>query len=139
MKQLKSKSFAYLVASIALLFVFSLNAQSASAQTKKSKKSASKKSSSKKTTAKKSTKKSSSKKSEITGRLPHHYGKLELKDEQREKIYKIQAKYADKIAKLQKELDALKGKVDTESQKVLTTTQRRNLAKFKAEAAKARK
>ncbi len=134
MKQFKSTKLAFGFAFLAMLFVLSVSAPSLSAQTKSSKKSSTKKTKAKKSSAKKTT----TKKSEISGRLPYHYGKLKLSDEQREKIYKIQARYADKLEKLQKEMLALKKKIDSETQKVLTTTQRRNLSKFKSDAAKAK-
>ena len=138
MRLLTSKRLPILIAFVAMLTVLSFSAPTLSAQAKSSRKTTQKK---KPTRKKSSTKKKTSekKKSERTGRLPNHFGKLKLKDEQREKIYKIQARYTDKITKLRKELESLRAKADSESKKILTKAQRRDLAKLTSAAEKAKK
>ncbi len=67
----------------------------------------------------------------ITGRLPNHYGKLVDKT-QREKIYAIQAKYAEKIKLLQEQLKEIQLKRDTEIRDVLTAEQQKKLGELMA-------
>src|SRR5579871_2562214 len=57
------------------------------------------------------------------GRLPHNYGKLDLSEEQREKIYGIQAQHQEAIEKLEKQLESLKDKQAAEVYAVLTAPQ----------------
>lgn len=57
------------------------------------------------------------------GRLPDHYGKLALSDEQREKVYTLQAQYEGQIQQLERQLAELKAKEQTALLGVLTTTQ----------------
>lgn len=71
------------------------------------------------------------------GRLPAHYGKLGISSEQRSKIYGVQATYKKQIADLQKQIDGLKAKQDTEVQAVLTADQKKKLDEILAEAKKA--
>ncbi|NQV24724.1 MAG: hypothetical protein HQ518_10175 [Rhodopirellula sp.] len=71
------------------------------------------------------------------GRLPAQYGKLGLSDEQRDKIYGVQATYRKQIDDLQKQIDALKEKQDTEVQGVLTADQKKKLEELLADAKKA--
>ena len=81
----------------------------------------------------KSTKRATAKKtSQTKGRLPYFYGQLELTEEQREKVLKVVDKNAAKIAKLEKELRELREKQAADCEKLLTTTQRRALAKLRA-------
>ena len=56
------------------------------------------------------------------GRLPMYYGDV-VSQKQREQIYGIQAKYADQIEQLQKQLDELKASRDAEVEAVLTPEQ----------------
>lgn len=74
----------------------------------------------------------------IKGRVPAHYGKLNLSTEQRNKIYKIQADYKSQIDSLKKQLAELNKKRNTEYLAVLSTEQKTNLEKFVAEASKRR-
>ena len=69
------------------------------------------------------------------GRLPNHYGKLELSPEQRDKIYKIQADYQPQIDSLKKQLDKLNKKRNTEYETILSASQKTNLEKLLTEAA----
>ncbi|QDU51000.1 hypothetical protein [Gimesia panareensis] len=57
-------------------------------------------------------------------RLPNHYGKLNLSDTQRDKIYKIQTDYKSQIDSLKKQLAELNAKKDAECAEVLTTSQK---------------
>jgi hypothetical protein len=61
------------------------------------------------------------------GRLPMYYAPV-VSEKQREQIYAIQAKYADQIEQLQKQLDELKERRDGEVEAVLSPEQ---LAKVK--------
>jgi len=60
------------------------------------------------------------------GRLPAHFGKFVDKP-QREKIYSIQAKYADKIEDLQEQLKDVMLQRDKEIREVLTSEQQKQL------------
>lgn len=84
-----------------------------------------------KTTAKET--KITSKKSK--GRVPPHYGKLNLTQEQKDKIYAIKAGYKTQIDSLKKQLADLNQKQNTECETVLTSEQKANLAKILAEVA----
>lgn len=81
-------------------------------------------------------KKSVSKK--LKGRLPNHYGKLNLSTEQRTKVYQIQADYKSQIASLKKQLAELNKKQNTECAAVLTGTQKSTLDKILADVASKR-
>lgn len=47
------------------------------------------------------------------GVLPQNWGKLGLSDEQKQKVYKVQNEYDQKIASLEKQLKDLKAQVQT--------------------------
>ena len=70
------------------------------------------------------------------GRLPSNYGKLELSDEQRDKIYGIQARHHGAIDKLEKQLEDLKGKRAAEFYAVLTKPQQTKLNELNSAAKK---
>lgn len=70
------------------------------------------------------------------GRVPAYYGQVGLSDEQREKIYSIQASYNEKIAALKKQIDSLTQQRDTEVEGVLTETQKKQLDELRAAAKK---
>jgi hypothetical protein len=74
-----------------------------------------------------------------THRVPPGYAKLGLTDQQKEAIYKIQAKYYPQIQALEKQVDALRAKRESEFESILTTPQKKRLAEQeqqkKAEAA----
>ncbi|WP_165225548.1 hypothetical protein [Aquisphaera insulae] len=77
-----------------------------------------------------------------THRVPPGFSKLNLSDEQKEAIYKIQAKYYSQIQKLEKEADDLRDKREKECEAVLKPAQKRHLAeleKEKKDAAAARR
>lgn len=71
------------------------------------------------------------------GRLPAQYGKLGLSAEQRTKVYSVQANYKKQIDELQKQIDALKTKEDTEVEAVLTADQKKKLDELLAASKKA--
>jgi hypothetical protein len=83
-----------------------------------------------------------------THRVPPGFAKLGLTDQQREAIYKVQARYYPEIQRLEKQVDAVRAKREAECEAVLTPAQKRLLAqqeqqkkaaaeKKKADAAKA--
>lgn len=63
----------------------------------------------------------------VKGVLPANWGKLGLTDEQKQKVYKVQAEYADKIDDLEAKIKELKGKQRTEMEKVLSDEQKKRL------------
>ncbi|HIK94109.1 MAG TPA: hypothetical protein EYG03_19365 [Planctomycetes bacterium] len=56
-------------------------------------------------------------------RLPTYYGRLKLKDEQKEEIYELKEKYGSQIDELQEQLAELKEEQAEEIKDVLTRTQ----------------
>jgi hypothetical protein len=68
--------------------------------------------------------------SKVKGVLPANWGKLGLTDEQKQKVYKVQADYNDKIGALEKQLKDLKATEKTEMEKVLTDAQKARLAEI---------
>lgn len=82
------------------------------------------------------TTKSTAKKSK--GRVPPHYGKLNLTKEQKDKIYQIQGNYKSQIDSLKKQLAELNSKRKAECKTVLTPEQKSKLEKFQSEAASKR-
>lgn len=75
---------------------------------------------------------------EFRGRLPQHYSGI-VTEGQRREIYKIQERFAAKIAELQAQLDALKKERDDEVEGVLTAAQIKRLAKAREEGSAKRK
>lgn len=69
-------------------------------------------------------------------RLPNHYGKLNLTDTQREKIYKIKTDYKAQIDSLKKQLAELDAKQDAECEAVLTPSQKSILGEIHAQIEK---
>lgn len=89
--------------------------------------------------AKKDETKKEDKKDETTGKakgtLPPYWREIGLSDNQKQEVYKIQAKYNEKIDKLEAEIKELKGKMTDERFKLLTAEQKKNLeAIIKAKA-----
>ncbi|WP_339729302.1 hypothetical protein [uncultured Gimesia sp.] len=80
--------------------------------------------------------KTTSKKSK--GRVPPHYGKLDLTQEQKDKIYSIKANYKSQIDSLKKQLAELNKKQKTECETVLTSEQKTKLAKILTDVANKR-
>ena len=78
---------------------------------------------------------------DVMHRVPQGYSKLGLTDQQREKIYKIQADYYPKIQDLEKKVQDLRDRREKAFEAVLTAPQKRMLAdaeqQRKAEAKKA--
>ena len=69
-------------------------------------------------------------------RLPNHYGKLNLTDDQREKIYKIQKDYKAQIDSLKKQLAEIDAKKDAECAEVLSASQKTILGEILAQIEK---
>lgn len=67
----------------------------------------------------------------VKGKLPNNFGKLDLSDEQRQTIYKIQDKYDDEINRLEAKLKELKGTRQKEVEGVLTKEQQSRLKLLK--------
>lgn len=67
------------------------------------------------------------------GRLPAYYKDV-VTEEQRDKIYTIQAKYAKQLEDLQSQIDAARSKLNDEIEGLLSADQKEKLAKLKAEA-----
>jgi Spy/CpxP family protein refolding chaperone len=63
----------------------------------------------------------------VKGQLPQGWGKIGLTDEQKQKVYKIHAKYNDQIDKLEAQIKELKEKRDHERYDVLTAEQKKRL------------
>ena len=79
---------------------------------------------------------------DVTHRVPAGYSKLGLTDQQKEKLYKIQAEYYPKIQALEKQVTSLREKREKEFESVLTAPQKRLLAEAeqqKKAAAEAKK
>jgi Spy/CpxP family protein refolding chaperone len=70
---------------------------------------------------------------DLKGRLPTYYAQIVTED-QRQRIYQIQASYDPKIDALKAELDALVAKRDAEIRDVLSPAQQRRLDARIAEA-----
>jgi hypothetical protein len=60
----------------------------------------------------------------VKGTLPANWGKLSLSEEQKQKVYKIQGDYHDKIAALEKQVKDLKATEKSEMEKVLSDAQK---------------
>ena len=73
----------------------------------------------------------------ITRRLPPYYGEV-VTQEQRERIYAIQAKIAEQVLKLREQLETLESQQKMEIDGVLTVEQRQQVIKL-AEDAKAKR
>ncbi len=74
-----------------------------------------------------------SKEDGLKGRLPPYYADL-VDEEQRKKIYEVQAQHNPEIKKMKEALDAAVAKRDTAIASVLTPAQKDKLAKLQAEA-----
>ena len=73
------------------------------------------------------------------GRLPANYGKLNLTEPQKTKIYGLQAQYDDQLDALEKQIATLKGKRDQEVEAVLNGDQRKVLSSLVDAAKNAKK
>ena len=65
-------------------------------------------------------------------RVPTYFSKVGLTPEQREEIYAVRAKHAEKIEALQKQIDEMKAKEMAECEAVLVESQKKLLAEFRA-------
>ena len=65
------------------------------------------------------------------GFLPQNWGKICLTTDQKQDVYKIQAKYNADIDKLKAKIDALKAEEKVELEKVLTEDQKKKLKEIK--------
>ncbi len=63
----------------------------------------------------------------VKGQLPQNWGKLGLTDEQKQKIYKVQTEYRDKIFDLEKQIKELRERERGEMEKVLSDEQKKRL------------
>ncbi len=72
-------------------------------------------------------------KDKAKGRLPAYYKDV-VSDEQKEKIYAIQAKYEKQIADLQSQLETVRAQQNGEIEALLTPEQKEKVAKERAEA-----
>ena len=88
------------------------------------------KSKSRKASAAKSTK-GRSRQTTSARRLPKHFGQLALTDDQRDKVYAVQAKYLKQIAQLQDRIKTLRAKMSKDAEGVLTSAQKRSYSKLK--------
>ncbi len=61
------------------------------------------------------------------GQLPANWAKLGLTDEQKDKVYRVQMKHNNEIAKLEAQIDDIKKKRDKERAEVLTPEQKKRL------------
>lgn len=68
------------------------------------------------------------------GRLPNYYGQLGLSNEQRLKVYAVQAKYAEEIQALRKQIAELEAKRDGEIDALCTETQKTQLGELREKA-----
>ena len=71
------------------------------------------------------------------GRLPAYYGQVGISSAQRTKIYSLQAQFGKQISDLQKQIDDLEGKRDSEVLAVLTPEQQKKLDELQTAAKKA--
>ena len=72
----------------------------------------------------------------VRGQLPTHYKKLDLSDEQRNRILRLRASYKVKIDMLQKQIEELKADERETLEKVLTPEQLKRLRKLRADGGK---
>lgn len=63
----------------------------------------------------------------VKGQLPQGWAKVGLTDDQKQKVYKIDAKYDEEIDKLNEQVKALKEKKRKEQLEVLTAEQKKRL------------
>jgi Spy/CpxP family protein refolding chaperone len=68
--------------------------------------------------------------SKYKGQLPPNWRKLGLTDAQTQKVYKVNAKYGEEIAKLEAKIAELKEKRDKERFDILTAEQKKRLAEL---------
>ncbi len=74
----------------------------------------------------------------VTRRLPNNFGKIGLSEEQKQKIYTIQAEYRLRIEQLLQELEDLRNEEILEIQNTLTQPQKAELQRLLEESRKKR-
>jgi hypothetical protein len=131
----KSISLRSLVAAAIVATPFALQAEDKPA-TKSTAKPAATAAASAKTTAKADT--AAKAPAKRKGQVPPYYGDV-TNESQKEKIYGLQASYAEKITAAKAALDAVTAERDAAIAAVLTPEQQAQVAKLKADAEKARK
>ena len=63
----------------------------------------------------------------VKGQLPQNWGKLDLTADQKQAIYKVQAKYKDEIAKMEEKIKEKQAEQIREMVKLLTDEQKKKL------------
>lgn len=81
----------------------------------------------KKTTPKTEEKKDEKKDVKLKGRLPNGWGKLGLTDQQKQRVYRLQAEYDTLIAELKSKLEKAKNDRQQALEGVLTAEQKKSL------------
>lgn len=71
-----------------------------------------------------------------SGRVPRGYGQLGLTKDQKERIYGIQAAYAERIDELEAEIEQLKKEQSVRIKSVLSPTQLLTIERYELDAAK---
>jgi Spy/CpxP family protein refolding chaperone len=66
-------------------------------------------------------------KTKLKGTLPANFGKLNLSDSQKQQIYRLQAKYAEQIEALEKQIEKIRAERNESYRNVLTKAQRDRL------------
>ncbi|MGC1272092.1 MAG: hypothetical protein WBC44_00185 [Planctomycetaceae bacterium] len=69
------------------------------------------------------------------GRVPNGYGKLGLTRDQKERIYGIQAAYAERVKELTAELEQLKDEQGLQIKDVLSDVQKTQIERYEAQMA----
>jgi hypothetical protein len=68
----------------------------------------------------------------LRGQLPQNYGKLGLRDDQKQAIYKVRADYKTKIDQLRKQLEKLRADEKEALEKLLTPEQLKRLKEIRS-------
>ena len=63
----------------------------------------------------------------VKGQLPANWGKLDLTPDQKQSIYKVQAKYKEDIAKMKEKIKEIESEERAEMSKLLTPEQKKKL------------
>lgn len=72
-------------------------------------------------------------------RVPAYFGQIGLTDDQKETIYKVQARHMSKIDELEKQIAEIQGQMLDESEGVLTDAQKQTLVQRRRTASEGRK
>jgi hypothetical protein len=75
----------------------------------------------------------------VVRRVPQYFGGLSLSNEQKESIYAVEGEYQPRIQELERQADALRERLMTECEDVLTAPQKKALAEARRSAAERRK